>query len=98
MYWRFWADLWVIQENNIGWAWNGFSSIWKVLKIPLYTSESPILAYGYVDADIASYIDGRKKIPTGFVYTMSGIPHSWVLKSQKMVALLTSVFRTRPEG
>lgn len=44
---------------------------------------------GYVDADMAGDLDGRKST-TGYVYTMGGTAISWVSKLQKIVALSTT--------
>ena len=43
---------------------------------------------GYVDANMASDIDGKKST-MGYVYTLDGTIVSWVSKLQKIVALST---------
>ena len=44
---------------------------------------------GFVDADMAGDVDGRKST-TGYVYTLGGTVVSWVSKLQKIVALSTT--------
>ena len=44
---------------------------------------------GYVDADMAEDVDGRKST-TEYVYTLGGTTISWVLKLQKIVAISTT--------
>lgn len=44
---------------------------------------------GYVDADMAGDIDGRKRT-TGYVYTLGGTAVSWVSKLRKIVAFSTT--------
>ena len=43
---------------------------------------------GYVDADMAGDVDGRKST-TRYIYTLEGTTISWVSKLQKIVALST---------
>ena len=44
---------------------------------------------GYVDANIAGDVDGRKST-TGYVYILGGTTISWVSNLQKIVALSTT--------
>ncbi|PON33692.1 hypothetical protein PanWU01x14_350640, partial [Parasponia andersonii] len=44
---------------------------------------------GYVDADMAGDVDGRKST-TGYVFTLGGTAVGWVSKLQKIVALSTT--------
>ena len=51
--------------------------------------KSDLELQGFVDADMAGDVDGRKST-TGYVYTLGGTAVSWVSKLQKIVALSTT--------
>ena len=54
--------------------------------LALCFKQSDLGLQGYVVADMAGDVDG-KKITTRYVYTLGGTTISWVSKLQKIVAL-----------
>ena len=57
--------------------------------IALCFRKSTLGLQGYVDADMAGDIDGRKST-TRYVFTLGGTAVSWISKLQKIVALSTT--------
>ncbi|XP_068639494.1 secreted RxLR effector protein 161-like [Aristolochia californica] len=55
----------------------------------------PDIAHGYVDADMAEDIDGRKST-TGYAYTLGGTIVSCVSKLHKIVSLYTIEDQSQP--
>ena len=72
--------------------WEAVKWILKYLRgttgLALCFKQSNLGLQGYVDADMAGDVDGKKST-TGYVYTLGGTMISWVLKLQKIVALST---------
>lgn len=57
--------------------------------LDLCFKKSDLGLQGYVDADMAGDIDGRKST-TEYVYSLGGMAVSWVSKVQRIIALSTT--------